>query len=323
MKHLKPNIKIKFTDFWPTFNQSDNYFTRLLSTKYNVEFSDNPDFIIYSVFGSEFLQYKCIRIFYTGENVRPDFRECDFALSFDYNERKEHLRLPISLIDIEKYYLENRKLSLSKKPDVPAIIKTKNKFCGFLVNNPTAKERVSFFKKLSEYKKVDSGGKVLRNIDSPYQWTHPLKFLAPYKFNICFENTSYPGYTTEKLTNAMLANCIPIYWGDPLVHKVFNTKSFINIQDYSNYKEAIEHIVEIDNNEAMYREYLEQPYLLGTEESFLKRKEVLSFFENIILQKEKIQPIANHFFYSEFVWRWRIAQKKYDKIFNPQKVYNY
>ncbi len=320
---MKPSIRIDFCDFWQGFNKEDNYFTRLLSTNYNVELSDNPDFLIYSVFGLEYLKYKCIRIFYTGENIRPDFRECDFALGFDCLENDNHFRLPIYMIDFDDKLREDPSLSLFNKKDIEKIERTKTKFCGFLVNNPNAKERVSFFKKLSEYKKVDSGGKVLRNIDGPYQWTPPLKFLAPYKFNICFENTSYPGYTTEKLTNAMLANCIPIYWGDPLVHKVFNTKSFINIQDYSNYKEAIEHIIEIDNNEAMYREYLEQPYLLGSKESFLKRKEVLSFFDSLILEKEKIQPIANHLFYSEFVWRWRIAQKKYDKIFNPQKVYNY
>ena len=44
--------------------------------------------------------------------------------------------------------------------------------------------------------------------------TIKLKIISNHKFNIAFENSSYPGYVTEKITDAFIANTIPIYWGD-------------------------------------------------------------------------------------------------------------
>ncbi|MFD2145597.1 glycosyltransferase family 10 domain-containing protein [Mucilaginibacter antarcticus] len=57
-------------------------------------------------------------------------------------------------------------------------------------------------------------------------------FLSDYKFTIAFENDIYPGYQTEKLYDAMKANSIPIYCGDPFVGDIFYTGSFINAADY-------------------------------------------------------------------------------------------
>ena len=34
---------------------------------------------------------------------------------------------------------------------------------------------------------------------------------------IAFENSSFPGYTTEKIFEPMLEGSIPIYWGNPRV----------------------------------------------------------------------------------------------------------
>jgi hypothetical protein len=48
-------IVLAFTDYWTGFNPQDNFFTKALSTKYNVvvvDPSENPDILIYSFFGS-------------------------------------------------------------------------------------------------------------------------------------------------------------------------------------------------------------------------------------------------------------------------------
>jgi len=42
---------------------------------------------------------------------------------------------------------------------------------------------------------------------------------------------------TEKIVEAFAANCIPIYWGDPSISKVFNSKAFINVLDIPNRKQ--------------------------------------------------------------------------------------
>ena len=81
---VKEKIKIDFISFWPGFNKTDNYFYNLLSEHYQIEIADNPDYIFYSIFDGgnpAFNQYKCFRIFYTGENRRPNSNECDYAFT--------------------------------------------------------------------------------------------------------------------------------------------------------------------------------------------------------------------------------------------------
>src|SRR6185312_6089937 len=95
----------------------------------------------------------------------------------------------------------------------------------------------AFFKQLSAYKKVDAPGRSMNSmpgidIGGGNKWTTKRQFLSPYKFTIAFENDIFPGYQTEKLYDAMMADTIPIYCGDPFVGDVFNTKSFLNAADY-------------------------------------------------------------------------------------------
>ena len=199
------------------------------------------------------MKYNCYKIFYTGENVRPNFRECDFALSFDYESYgNKNLRLPL-------YRWRGDLEELTAKKDIDKIVAEKKKFCCMLVSNPAGKERNLFFEKLSKYKKVDSGGKHLNNMGG-MRIADKIQFIKEYKFTMSFENASYPGYTTEKLVEPMTVNSIPIYWGNPLVAGDFNEKSFINVHDYNSFDEAIERIIEIDNNEDLYKKYLEEPY---------------------------------------------------------------
>jgi hypothetical protein len=99
--------------------------------------------------------------------------------------------------------------------------------------------REEFFKQLSKYKKVDAPGKSMNNmasIDQLYKgniWERKRAFLSEYKFTIAFENYVYPGYQTEKLYDAMTMNSLPIYCGDPQIGSIFNTRSFVNVQEYT------------------------------------------------------------------------------------------
>jgi hypothetical protein len=92
-----------------------------------------------------------------------------------------------------------------------------------------------------------------------------IAFLSRYKFTIAFENSSYPGYTTEKIYHPMVAGSLPVYWGNPQIHREFNPKSFVNHHDFANEDEVIERIVEIDRNDGLYKKYLQEPWLHGNE----------------------------------------------------------
>lgn len=60
-----------------------------------------------------------------------------------------------------------------------------------------------------------------------------LELLKQYHFNLCFENTNYPYYCTEKIWQAIQSGCLPIYWGKSnAIYKDFPPNSFL---DYSNF----------------------------------------------------------------------------------------
>jgi hypothetical protein len=46
--------------------------------------------------------------------------------------------------------------------------------------------------------------------------------LTDYQFSIAIENTTEPGYFTEKLTDVILTGSTPIYYGATNIHKFFN-----------------------------------------------------------------------------------------------------
>jgi alpha(1,3/1,4) fucosyltransferase len=284
------NIKLDFADFWPGFQKENNYFYNLLSAHYDIEISSQPDFLIYSVFGPAHRFYFCTRIFYNGDNPRPyyynlDYNECDYSFSYDYIDDKRHYRLPLYALD------NDYKLLTQCKPKTEDIISEKTKFCNIVVSNPDAKERTDFFHKLSEYKKVDSGGRFLNNIGQPV--ADKMEFMKNYKFTIAFENSSHAGYTTEKIVDAMRVHSIPIYWGNPLIHQEFNTKSFINCHDFNDFDEVIQRIIDIDNDVELYKEYLQQPYFIDNAiKDFIKEENIIQQFDFIFSNKYKIKPVA-------------------------------
>ena len=162
--------------------------------------SDEPDFLIYSCFGKTYRQYKCIRIFYSGENVRPNFHECDYALSFDYPMTERNYRLPLY-----KLYPEFALLNEARVAD--SVLAEDRDFCCFLSSNPRARVRNKFFRRLQAYRPIASGGRVLNNLGAPVE--NKMDFLRHHKFAIAFENSAHPGYTTEKLLHALVSKLFP------------------------------------------------------------------------------------------------------------------
>lgn len=248
----KPILKINFSDFWEGFSKEDNMFTNMLKEKYEVDISENPDLLFYSCYSNDFLKFDCPKIYYTAENTRPDFKECDFALTFDFDHPVDkHYRLPL-------YRWNGNLEALTLKKNVEDIIASKTKFCCMVVSNGNGTYRNEFYKKLNEYKTVDSGGKYLNNVGGPV--ADKMEFIKDYKFVLSFENSSYPGYTTEKIIEPMFANSIPVYWGNNRVGEDFNTSSFVNVHQYDNMEEAINAIIAIDKDDTLYRQYVAAPY---------------------------------------------------------------
>jgi hypothetical protein len=271
-------IKIFFTDLWPNAKK-ENYFLNFLQKHFNVVIDADPDYLFYSVYGNEHLKFKnCIKIFYTGENMFPDFNFCDYALGFHFlNFEDRYLRFPLYVI-----YPGFENLRHHQIPAEASLLN--RKFCNFIYSNSSNADprRELFFNELGKYKKVDSGGKHLNNIG--YNVPDKMQFIRDYKFTIAFENSSVKGYTTEKILEPMLVQSVPLYWGNPLVNLDFNEASFVNIMAFDSYEKATEEIIRLDNNNDEYLAKCGNPRLHVTPGESDWEQRLLQFFLAIFSQ---------------------------------------
>lgn len=264
---MKPKLKLGFTD---TIESIKSFFIEVLSVDYEIVRDDaNPDYLIFGDrnFGTKNEQYdhnKVTKIFYTGENQRPWEYKCHHAITFDHYDNQFHYRLPLYVI----YDRDNKERGVAHADiagrDARNLFGQKREFCSFVVKNGGSKKRNDFFHKLSEYKQVTSAGPLFNNTGYVLEGGEnavktKLEFLPKYKFNLCFENSSHPGYATEKLYEALIGDTVPIYWGSPTIEVDFNHKAFLNWHDYQDDDLFIEAIKKVDQDDELYMEMYGEP----------------------------------------------------------------
>ena len=293
-------IKVKFIDNCP---EMDWIFQNVLKEKYDVEISDDPDYVFCSVFGNKhFLYDDCIKIFYTGENITPNFNLYDYALGFDYMTfGPRYMRLPLW-----RFSCGFKDDFVPSRTDLASATSAKQligrKFCNFVYSNGESKKRIEFFHILNGYRHVDSGGRFMNNIGTKGVESK-LDFQQNYKFSIAFENTESEGYTTEKIIDAYKARTIPIYWGNPKIAKEFNPESFINCYDYQDLESVAKKVAELDKCDKDYLKMLNAPiFLSGQQTNTQTMQNLRDFLYNIIENKIRYRK-------SRFYW----YNEKYNK----------
>uniref|UniRef100_A0A6C0EM99 Fucosyltransferase C-terminal domain-containing protein n=1 Tax=viral metagenome TaxID=1070528 RepID=A0A6C0EM99_9ZZZZ len=155
---------------------------------------------------------------------------------------------------------------LIKKPNE---IVEKTKFCCFMYSNcreemKGVRDRKKFLTLMNQMtgNRVDNLGRCYNDNFKPNgSWTSNDEIYQPYKFVIAFENHQITGYITEKLVMPMLSRAIPIYFGASDVGQYFNTKSFINVNDFPNFESCIQYVMKVDQDEDLYQSILAEPYL--------------------------------------------------------------
>lgn len=303
-------LKINFVDFWPNFIKNDNYFYHLLSNEYIVEISDDPDLLFFSVDypkikeRNKFIDHPCKKIFFTGENVRPNLNfpgsiessrysigKSDFSFSFDFNNDPRNYRLPLWVLFINWFNIphnDNRDQSyLIPLNDLfDRKFTNKNKFCNFVFSNNQGR-RLEILETIKKYKSVDCAGKLANNTNNiigrgDQKWK--IDFLKDYKFTIAAENSKTDGYTTEKIIHPLSVGSIPIYWGSQKVNLDFNKKSFINVDDFKDLSELLEFIKNIDSDKQIYEEIATAPIFENNKipEQFLPES-IIKFIKKEIL----------------------------------------
>jgi hypothetical protein len=262
-------MNISYLDFWPGFDSNCNWFNLLFREALKgveINFNSAPeeaDIIMFSGFGSQNIHYKnskAVKIFYTGENERSNLSVADYSLSFDYdshdgrNFRLPHWYMYVNWWDEPNFsHARISKERLFKKHD-PEEVFSRKEFCSIIIGNPV-RNRIEVAQKLDTFKPVHGYGRVFAR---PYSGCK-VDLMEKYRYNICFENSIYPGYITEKLLEAKVAGCIPIYYGTETVNTDFNEKCFINFANYSSNEELLQEIIELENNPSKFKQIAAEP----------------------------------------------------------------
>jgi hypothetical protein len=270
-------LKIDFCDFWAGFSKTDNYFYNLLSQSFELEIHSTPDILIFSCYGDDHKNYNCKRILFSGENWTYENKEYDHLIDHQYLTTDNHFRLPLFALYDGFFEIERKRLKMLNHIDI------KNKeFCNFVYSNDSATLRKKFFEKLSQYKKVDSGGKVLNNMG--FLVENKRDFITSYKFTIAFENSKAEGYTTEKMFEPLFCRSVPIYWGNSKVDLDFNPNAFLKLESEDGIDTLIEKIIEIDNDDELFLSYLNSNALNLHEEELIKKykTDLLEWLKKII-----------------------------------------
>ena len=226
-------MRINIARFWAGATAGEIVRTILpdLEPYVDFEISSSPQVLLYGPYAGPMPGGRFTRVFIGCENVRPIMTECDWAFGVAHEDCINHPRY----MRLARWGDDSN--LVQKEKDWTAILRSKSRFCAFLYANP-AFYRQAFFTALARYKRVDAPGRSMNNMPSidPVpgrpDWSAKIAFLRNYKFVIAFENSVQAGYNTEKLTHAIEADCLPIYWGDPQIERSFNVRRFINARDY-------------------------------------------------------------------------------------------
>jgi hypothetical protein len=286
-------INLYFLNFKKSlfYRKQINKILLTLKEKYIINITnDNPDYIIYDVFGCAQMkkEYKnSIKIAYFTENILPDFNFADYAIGhahFSYLDR--YLRIPFyflnKLLSIKIKNIEIIRKKLIKSP-------IKKKFAAAVIsNNRTGSTdffRLKFINELNKYKKVDLGGAYNNNVG---KIKDKIIFLRNYKFSIAMENSEGDGYLTEKIIDSFESGTIPIYYGDYMVEEYINPKAYILIRNKKDLKKKIEYIKKLDNNDKLYKKILNENLLINDYNKNIIDNNFYDFFNNIFKQKKNV-----------------------------------
>ena len=227
-----------------------------------------------------------VKIFVAGECIAPDLNLFDYAFVFDKYLKDEDriIRFPTLLFFRDSIYKNRNTMTCDS---VKKELVGKDRFCCFIYSNGNAHPmRDQLFYSISKYRKVDSLGKHLHNVDvkesrTSNDWRkQSIELKSKYKFAISSENASYEGYTSEKLLSSFQAHTVPIYWGNPDIENEFNEKAFINCNKFKNLNDLVEYIKFIDENDEKWCEIVAQPWMTVEQEKKAK-VEIEAYYQSI------------------------------------------
>jgi hypothetical protein len=285
-------------------------FLKPLEDKFEfVKTPESPGFIFSTDIDHYALNYPGVRIWVTGENLIPDFNVVDYAIGFnDIHFGDRYLRWPLyrwhrTISECE----DIRKRAIEK---VPATHRAR--FCACVISNVSNRQGplAEICDALELYQGMTYGGRWRNNIGR--RVSDKVKLLQEHKFSIAFENTSYPGYTTEKIVDAFLAGTIPVYWGDPTVTQHFNPRAFVQCTNELSIPDVVKRIKEINESKEYYESMLREPIFTPMAGEDLRTEHLVEFVKNIF-----DQPIEKVYRRNRSRWGIKYEELLTRMYFNP------
>jgi Glycosyltransferase family 10 (fucosyltransferase) C-term/Alpha-(1,3)-fucosyltransferase FucT N-terminal domain len=265
------SLRVRFESFWPGFSPVDFFvpvFERSLGVPVEVArpWDLRPVHVeVHSVFSKKTRRpvavprsgrRQPVRLWYTGENIRPPASGFDATLSFDVDPYDgTNFYLPLYFLSLQWFKdkappnNEQLRAGISARPEDlvrrrPKLGRRPKFACAFIGNpEPT---RLRAVKALSKLGVVDVFGTAVGRPVGP-----KYVVAADYRFMLCFENDVFPGYVTEKPFEAWLSGCVPLWNGSDRAG-LMNPHAIVNLQNFASMSHYIDAIKNLEENEEAF-----------------------------------------------------------------------
>ena len=228
---------------------------------------------------------KC-KIFFYGENLdrnRPYNDDCllhrtfDLIVGFKHTDlSKKQIRFPLWILYYPYYdwndkenivnYIESKYESRKRKQNIFGTIVSSHDIFG---------QRTKIYNSLEKYGIIKSPGRFKNNtLKIGPTSKDKIEYISNSLYNICCENSSFEGYCTEKIFQALEAGTIPLYWGKELPETNIIEKNkyvFCDVNSAESLESSIKHACKNPNQ-----------YLCGPVFTKDASKHIKSFYDILI-----------------------------------------
>ncbi len=229
------------------------------------------------------------KVFYTLEDVEhPRTRSnllygdycldyVDLAMGFGEVDDAKYLRFPYWIVttfspEFDEEKIRNRIKSINKT----RYTKTQN--CVLINRHDSGGTREMVYNGVKDILDVKFAGSWRNNTDELWTKYNDNKelYMRNFKFSICPENDNTENYVTEKLFDAFISDCIPLYYGSNNNPEpgLINREAVIFWEKDDNNEKNREKVLKLRNNEKFYQEFISQPKLLPAMEEYVLERYV-------------------------------------------------
>lgn len=267
--------RIRWVDFWPGFDETQIPARRITAHPQIevVKTDSEADLTIASVFSNEKLSSSKPVITISWECYQRWIRYRPLAYRgasymFLNNTPNSIPELSVekiwpSSVAVNTYHTDSRYPESRLRAQKLTVETLPTGFASYVYSNACPDDegamfRQDFFHELSKYKRVSSAGPALNNEGMllPRSSAIESAYYQRHRFNIAMENTSAPGYVTEKIFHAYLNNSVPIYWGHPSILEQFNPESMIYAHTVN---QGVADVIRMDSDPHLLLKTLQTP----------------------------------------------------------------